>query len=143
MNKKMNWMLTVITLVALLVGTSAYAQTASTVKASIPFDFRIGNESLPAGVYAVSNIYGARVTLRSLDGRKTVVLMTNDIQANHAPADGKLVFTRFGELYFLSQIWTAGEEVGRTVIKSNAEKEMASRIAPSEASVLIAGKAGK
>ncbi len=37
----------------------------------------------------------------------------NAVQANRISVDGKLVFNRYGEFYFLSQVWTPGEEIGR------------------------------
>ncbi|MFN8007597.1 MAG: hypothetical protein U0V70_11340 [Terriglobia bacterium] len=143
MSKKIVRMLFAVTLVSVLAGVSGYAQTANAVKASIPFEFRIGNESLPAGDYVISNVNGARVMIKNVNGSKSVSPMTNDVQANRAASDGKLVFNRYGDLYFLSQIWTPGEEVGRTLLKSNAEKEVASRNVPSETNIQIAGKTKK
>jgi len=42
---------------------------------------------------------------------------------SHAADHGSLVFDRYGDKYFLRQIWTAGETGGLECPKSRAEKE--------------------
>jgi hypothetical protein len=40
--------------------------------------------------------------------------------------EGKLVFSRYGDRYFLSQVFSAGSGVGRQIPKSKLERELAS-----------------
>ena len=41
------------------------------------------------------------------------------------PTDkGKLVFHRYGDQYFLSEVWPAGATTGRVIAKSRAESEL-------------------
>ncbi len=41
------------------------------------------------------------------------------------PDETKLVFNRYGDLYFLAQAWIVGEIHGREFLKSRTESEVA------------------
>jgi hypothetical protein len=140
MSKKIAWMLATISLCAGLAGTNAYGQSSTRMKADIPFDFRVGSQSLPAGEYTVVPKSPVMVVIQSKDGRRSSVAQSNAVQANQTSADGKLIFNRYGEYQFLSQIWTPGEEVGRKLIQSSSEQEVAAGGAPTETTTLIARK---
>jgi hypothetical protein len=51
--------------------------------------------------------------------------LSNYAEAAKAPDQGKLVFNRYGDRYFLSEIWTAGDTSGRTLLVSKVERELA------------------
>ena len=52
-------------------------------------------------------------------------LNSNAVVANEIQTQSKLVFNRYGDHYFLSQVWTAGNSRGRQLLKSGREREMA------------------
>jgi hypothetical protein len=143
MSKKISWMFVAISLFAVLAGPSVYAQSSIAVKTDVPFEFRVGGQSLPAGEYTVVTKSPTMVVIRSKDGQRSAVSMTNVVQANQISVDGKLVFNRYGEFYFLSQVWTPGEEVGRKLIRSSTEQEVAAGTARTEKTILIAAQAKK
>ena len=43
------------------------------------------------------------------------------IYTDAASVDTRLVFHRYGELYFLSEVWTLGDSSGRQLLKSRQE----------------------
>ena len=143
MNRKITWMLLAISMCAVLAGSSVYAQSSTVLKMDVPFDFRVGGQSLPAGEYTVVPKSPTIVVIRNKDGHQSAVSMTNAVQANQSPADGKLIFNRYGEYQFLSQIWTPGEEVGRELPKSKIEQEVAGSTALAEKTILLAKKTNK
>ena len=143
MNRKIACMLLTLSVFALLAGTRVYAQSSTKLTATIPFDFRVGSQSLPPGVYTVAPKSPSMVIIRSKDGHQSAVAQTNALQVNQASVDGKLIFNHYGGLYFLAQIWTPGEEVGRKLVKSSVEAEVAGGSSPSETTILIAGKVRK
>jgi hypothetical protein len=53
------------------------------------------------------------------------MILTNAVQTSIEPSQGKLVFHRYGDEYFLSQIWQAGVNAGRELPKSRREIEVA------------------
>jgi hypothetical protein len=113
--------------VALLAAASVYAQGPLTVQ--IPFDFHAGATVMRAGEYTVdTHAAQGMVRLRSADSKSAVMLLSNNVQARSTPERGKLVFNRYGEDYFLSQVWSPGSDTGREFRKSRREIETAASI---------------
>ena len=96
---------------------NAHAQAPSKVTVDIPFEFSAGKTTLHAGVYSVKRMSGDLVTLRSEDGKSTVILRAPVTNTSNDPkAIERLVFGKQGERYFLSQIWLTAD-TGREVWK--------------------------
>ena len=109
----------------LLVASAAQAQT--NVKADIPFDFVVGNQSMPAGEYTVAaQAFGSpAVLIREANGKAAVVSITNACVSSNPSDKTKLVFHRLAGQYFLSQIWTEGNSSGRELRRSSVEMHLA------------------
>jgi hypothetical protein len=115
--------------VGLFVG-SASAQ--ETVVAKVPFPFVVRGEEFPAGRYEIRPNGDGVLSIRGTDNKSAIVVIT-------IPADGRdplgdqpsLVFTRFENVYRLSQIWEAGTE-GRALQGLNAGARIGHVVEPSE-----------
>jgi hypothetical protein len=72
----------------------------------IPFGFVVGNVTMPAGEYAFG--YSAGLFIVTLAGadRHTNFLSANPEVVQSVPEQAKLVFHRYGDQYFLSEIRT-------------------------------------
>ena len=100
---------------------SANGQTTAT-RATIPFEFVVGNQSLPAGDYRVSAMNSAGDALRIVSGanaKDSALRLT--MPANGTSKSAKLVFHRYGERYFLAEVWSSAEG-GRQLIPSKQER---------------------
>jgi hypothetical protein len=53
------------------------------------------------------------------------VLLTNATLRSNASPDSRATFSRYGERYFLSSLWSQGTSAGCEIMKSRAEKELA------------------
>jgi hypothetical protein len=64
--------------------------------------------------------------LHSTNGRTTVTFETESTQTRDDQPAGKteLIFERFGDQYFLSQVWVAGSASGSKLLKSRMEKRL-------------------
>ena len=94
---------------------SAHAQAPSKVEVNIPFEFSAGKTTLPAGVYTVKRMSGNNVTLRSEDGRSSVILNAPVTENSTDPnAVERIVLERYADGYALSQIWLTAD-TGRQV----------------------------
>src|SRR5215217_1568945 len=106
-----------VAILGLLLGfaVAGYAQAPSKVEVNIPFEFSAGKTTLPAGVYSIKRLSGNNVTLRSEDGKQSVILNAPVTHNSSDPnAVERLIFERYGDEFALSQIWlTAG--TGRQV----------------------------
>jgi hypothetical protein len=94
---------------------------------NIPFAFVAGNTTLPAGEYRVQKLDGnsAVLLIRCSDASTAAMVLSNTTQAKEIPTQSKLVFKRYDNRYFLSQVWAEGSIRGRELLKSRAEKEAA------------------
>jgi hypothetical protein len=123
----------------LLVAACANAQTLK-VTANVPFDFVVDKATLPAGAYSIDEIThgSAALTIRNRDAGVSKMQLADHANSLNASPDTRLVFHRYGERYFLSQIWIAGETSGREFPISKREAEMAKNSQPSENVIVLA-----
>jgi len=110
----------------LLLATASYAQEAH-VRAAVPFDFIVGNQSLPAGDYTVQSmgVASSALVIRNNDEGNSIMSLAGSCRQLNASEKTKLVFHRVGNRYFLYEIWTEGENAGRRLRVSPAETEAA------------------
>jgi len=108
--------------------STAQAQSFSKLVAEIPFDFSVGNKVMPAGQYTISvlNPGSGQKLLRISrpDGHQAVILRTTPVWSS-AKNQGTLVFHRYGNQYFLSQIWGPAENYGMEAPASKEERAIA------------------
>lgn len=124
------------TTLALIVGVafmaavvSANGQTSIGVTANIPFEFVVGDQTLPAGKYTAETITMGSQVLAIRGQNKAALRQSNSLRANKVPDKGKLVFHRYGQRYFLSEVWAAGDQTGRQLRKSREERNIETQLA--------------
>jgi hypothetical protein len=108
-------------------GSWAQAQESPYLKAHIPFDFIAGNRTLPAGDYLIKRGLSNSpdvLLIRGKENKEAMFLLVNETQAQVTPTESQLVFDRFGDSYFLSTIWLAGEDLGCEAPMPKAEHEL-------------------
>ena len=108
---------------------NAQIDTSVTIQADVPFAFVVGNTTLPAGKYVIRGIDDNRpgvLELRSVNGRKTIVIDTDNAEANPERLQSKseLVFDKVGDKYFLSQVWAEDNASGSQLVRSRMEKRL-------------------
>jgi hypothetical protein len=90
-------------LAAALISMSSVCAHAQVVEFNVPFDFTVSHQVLPAGTYRVSYAAKNDILIRSQDGRFNAISLT--FATNGEPTGGsKVVFTRYGNQYFLHQV---------------------------------------
>jgi len=122
--------------VLLASGIGRAQSEAGIIKVSIPFEFNIGAQRFSAGEYSLKPLMQNTTLLRNKDGRVVTTISTNSVESRNVPGSVKLIFNRYSEHYFLSQIWEAGNEIGKELPKSSAETEVAGEYSPGEAIAL-------
>ena len=135
--------LTILNLLLLLTAVSVAAQSERTTIKNIPFDFIVGGKTLPAGDYTVepNRRDSDKVWLvQSRDGGASALFTTIPVRAYDTQEKTSLVFNKYGDQYFLSQIWTAGGNSGRELLMPRQERELAKKI-ERERIVLANGRA--
>jgi hypothetical protein len=134
--KKQN-MFSGIAFVILLAAGSLFAQMNNNpIKANVPFDFTAGSATLPAGEYRVAAM--SDLGTLSVVGRGSAMSLVGSrpVQAGAESGSTKLIFHRYGNRYFLYQIWVEGENRGRELPQTRLEKEIASNARSSSVAIL-------
>ena len=88
----------------------------------VPFDFTVGNLVLPAGTYQVSyNAAKTAILIRSQDGRFHAFTTTHS--ADPSTKDGEIVFTKYGNQYFLHEVLCSDLSMNAEIPTSRLEKQ--------------------
>lgn len=117
-------MLVSIIALAFMTALVSNAQTSSqTLRANVPFVFVVGDKTLAAGEYTVAPINEAATGIRvsGKNNHQNAIRLSIPVQAKGSNDRAMLIFHRYGEQYFLSQVWMPGSE-GREMLKSKAER---------------------
>ena len=133
-------MLVSIIALAFMTAVATNAQSGrQTLRANVPFDFVVGGKTLAAGEYTVAKINqdstGIQVSGRA--NHQNAIRLSIPVQAKASEQRAMLIFHRYGDQYFLSQVWMPGSSEGREMLKSKAE-----RAAERELSRLASNKGG-
>ena len=112
---------------------SANAQLSTPIRAKIPFDFSVGDKKLPAGEYTFSRLSefsdAKTMLVRSADAKAHVFQSTFEARILTAKNDTTLVFHKYGDQYFLEQIFSGGEQEGNQLPESRSERTIQRQLA--------------
>ena len=129
-----------LTTVLLMAAGSAYAQLGSKqeVRANVPFDYKVGKATMKAGDCSIRAAGVTNVLAIRCGESEAKLALTSPVSGKPA-TDTKLVFHKYGDEYFLAQIWVQGEDTGQELPRTHAEKELMSRAEP-DSVVIVAQK---
>src|SRR5438093_8575585 len=130
MKKKVLKRLTILSLVSMFTlcaaVVSANAQLSVPIRAKIPFDFSLGDKKLSAGEYTFSRLSGTAdnktMLVRSVDSSTHMFQSSLVAQVLTPKNESTLVFHKYGDQYFLEQIWTSGEQEGTQLSESRSQR---------------------
>src|SRR5262245_62097811 len=122
--------LRVLSILSVLLGlmTAASAQS-NALRVAIPFDFRVGETLLSSGTYTIRiAANGQVVQMFNNDTKQAAISMTNPGDVPGSPTRTSLIFSRYGDVIFLSEIQWEGNKTSRQLLKSHTELEIAKTI---------------
>jgi len=99
------------------------AQAQSLVKADVPFAFSMNDKSLAAGNYEIVALSDAALEVWNADAQHGQLLPKQMRVQSNRIENAKLVFNKYGDQYFLSEIWDGQSSIGVKLAESRREKE--------------------
>jgi len=120
-----------VAMIAVIVNQPAKAQSLSYgLRVSIPFDFKVGDKTFPAGRYFVSRAQQdeAVIKITSWNGKANSFRPTIPVTIAKTSNQATVIFNRYGDQYYLSQVWPGGSSVGREVPVSRSERDLRNQI---------------
>ena len=109
---------------SMIAALAASASFAETYYVSVPFNFVVQNKAVPAGQYVLdSSAVAGAVVVRSDDRKIAFALTGATVTSENFRQTARLVFHRYGNRYFLEQVWTR-DGAGRQLRQSAEEREL-------------------
>ena len=118
-----------------------HAQAQSRLIANVPFNFEAGQTAMAAGQYEVVSLSQQAGELRNLNTDATdVFIKSMRVQASNG-GHARLVFHKYDNQYFLSEIWDGESNTGIQLSQSRHEKEVrlaGNRVSDGPETVIVA-----
>ena len=126
MKRQLKTMAVILALAVVAGASVAQAQIIGNLKSSIPFSFYVRNRLMPAGDYTIAELNpgSGLMEIRSADGKSAAVFLTIGKQEKDTRTPSELIFHKYGDSLFLSEIVEQGEIDGAQVVKSKMEKRI-------------------
>ena len=137
MNNRIFNMLKAFGACAVLAVSCLSAQSDHKTITAVPFDFMVGSQHMAAGTYDVTTDQ-SKVLIRGEENGSASFAIAFWAYADKTQERAKLVFKRYGDRYFLSQVWYPGTNQGRELGISKVERELARNSDKPEIVALIA-----
>lgn len=113
----------VATAAVVLCFTATTQAQSSTMKVAIPFEFHVGDHTLPPGTYTVRNMSSA---LRVYDGKGHIAAaISNPVSGRSVGSKNEIIFSQYGTRFFLSEVRWQGYLTSNGLPKSKREREVA------------------
>jgi hypothetical protein len=109
-----------LVVMSLMLNATAHAQ--SLVQANVPFAFKVGSATLPAGTYVIKTLGNSTIAIQNRQtGAGAMSTTRREYPRNSGP---KLVFRHMGNQYFLAEIWGVTGRYGMAIAPSKQEKDL-------------------
>jgi hypothetical protein len=108
------------TIASFVTAGSALAQDHG-VRATVPFDFTVGDKLLPPGTYEITTAMSGVIEIQNRS--KHVAVLTTTSPDSNKSRISKLVFDKYGNQYFLSEILCQSANMNVSVPPSKHEKQ--------------------
>lgn len=110
-------------------------------RVDIPFAFVAGGTHLPAGQYRVYHPGDPYlVVIEKDDGRARAMAYIHPAATNASESSTKLVFNKYGDQYFLAQVWTESDREVHQCFKCRMEQTLMAQAGKRQLVVIAAKK---
>jgi hypothetical protein len=131
--RQMSWMFLAFVFALIIYPSRAHAQIIGTLDVNIPFQFQAGEAVLPAGNYTIRMVNNSDLQfmqITSRDNRSSSALFrVHETDLASAPTESEVLFNKYGDHYFLAQVFDEGNPDGSEVVESSYEQKV-SKAAP-------------
>jgi hypothetical protein len=114
----MNRIASIVVLV--LIAATASAQfNDQRITATIPFEFAVGKNTMPAGQYVFLRTGANTLLIRNQQGRGLATVVTRPVQPTGGPSHTKLRFANIAGRQVLVQVWNDHDGIGNELYNAN------------------------
>jgi hypothetical protein len=124
-------------LAAALIVSAPFAQAQTRIKAGVPFAFNLQDKAMPAGNYQIIALSDRVLEFWNLDSKHGQLVAKQMSVESFKDQSPKLVFHKYGDQYFLSQVWNGDSHTGIALSESKREKEAKMASLPNASETVI------
>jgi hypothetical protein len=126
MKKQTFWISLILVAMFAAAAVSTRAQASYGVRADVPFDFVVGDKTIPAGpifAYGASEAVRGSLAIKNVNQGELALRAGHKVLGSERSNQGKLVFHKYGDRYFLAQICIPGNQTWE-IMKSKEERSL-------------------
>ncbi|HEX3469668.1 MAG TPA: hypothetical protein VHT28_00650 [Silvibacterium sp.] len=109
-------------IIAAFITTGRAVAQDRAVRATVPFDFTVGDKLLPSGTYTITSASADIIVIKNYD-RRIAILSTATPDSKESRNGSKLVFDKYGDQYFLHEILCQSAALNVNLPTSKQEKK--------------------
>ena len=114
-------------LVVVAVATASAQLPGTTLRATIPFDFSVRGKIFPAGDYEIKRLTDdpGQLIIASVEKRGgRAIFETEPVEPKGISSHPEIVFHRYGDTYFMSEVFAGDRQTGRELFLSRQERDL-------------------
>jgi hypothetical protein len=138
--RQMTWVFIAFVCALMIHPSKAHAQIIDTLEGNIPFQFQAGDALLPPGNYSIRMVENSGLKFMQITSQGTsasAFFRVSETDLKSAPTQNELIFNKYGDHYFLAQLFEEGDPSGSEVVESNYEKKVSKAATESKVHVAI------
>jgi hypothetical protein len=118
---------TALLVCGLLFALIAPAAAQGRSKATIPFDFTVGDTTLNAGEYTIENLsseFQGLLALRDSNGTRRAIVHGVRVETLDTNGHARLLFSKINDRYSLTEVWPDTAESGISIPQTRLQREL-------------------
>lgn len=132
MKLRVLFMLTATLVLLHLLSASLQAQEQLLFRVNVPFEFVAGGVHFSAGEYLAFHATPTMIQLVRTDGQASTWIPVKPSPVASGVTTNQIVFNRYGDSYFLSQVRTGHDQQIHECFRCRSEKTLAAQYRPSD-----------
>ena len=137
--RQMSWMFIAFVFALMIYPSRAHAQVIGTLDVNIPFQFQAGESVLPPGNYTIRMMDNSELALMQISSKEhpstSAMFRVHEKDLTSAPTENEVLFNKYGDHYFLAQVFDEGDPSGSEVVESSSEQKVSKAAAETKVHV--------
>src|SRR5260370_40825709 len=137
--RQMSWMFLAFVIALIMYPSRRPAPGIGTLDVNIQFESQAGQAVLPPGNYTVRMVDNSELAIMQITSKDhpstSAIFRVHEKDLTSAPTENEVVFNKYGDHYFLAQVFDEGDPSGSEVVESSYEQKVSKAAAETKGHV--------